>query len=91
MLRLGDEILPIYYFSSETLRAAIPLLVVIEGASRQYALRVDEIIGQQRASIIPFPKNVRAIQNAAGCAMLGEGEIGVVLDVNTAFLDKYLY
>jgi two-component system, chemotaxis family, sensor kinase CheA len=90
-LRLGDEMIPIYYFSRMSQDIAIPILIIIESAARLFALRVDEIIGQQRASILPLPQNMQGLRHAVGCVILGEGEIGVALDVNSFEAASDLY
>lgn len=87
MLRLDEDLVPVYTFPGTDQYSNEPLLIVIEGATRQYALMVNEIIGQQRATVLPLPLNMAGVQNAFGCVILGEGEIGLVLDINRVCLN----
>jgi two-component system, chemotaxis family, sensor kinase CheA len=83
LLRLDGDLLPVAPLSERPPESLVPLLLVIEGSHKAFALQVDEVIGQQRATILPIPKNIPGVQHAAGCAILVDGEIGLVLDPNS--------
>ena len=58
------------------------LLLVVETGERGVALAVDELIGQQQVLVQPLQGCLTDIQSVSGCAMLGEGDVGMVLDIN---------
>lgn len=58
------------------------LFVVAGKNGRQVALSVDELIGQQLVLIRPLQGVLSGIRGASGCALLGGGEVGVVLDMS---------
>jgi two-component system, chemotaxis family, sensor kinase CheA len=58
------------------------LLVIIEKDPQSIALDVDELIGRQSVLVRPLSGNLLNNRNTIGCALLGEGEIGMVLDLD---------
>jgi two-component system chemotaxis sensor kinase CheA len=83
MLRLEDELLPIQTLSGQ---AHVPtgegLLLVVETGGRGYALMVDELVGQQQVLTQPLSGHLAEVEFISGCALLGEGDVGVVLDLS---------
>jgi two-component system chemotaxis sensor kinase CheA len=57
------------------------LFVVAGKGPRRVAISVDEIIGQQLVLMRPLQGYLSLIRGATACALLGGGEVGVVLDV----------
>jgi len=68
----------------ETTRRALEdsIVVVTENAGKAYGFLVDEIIGQQQLVIKPMPKYLGSIDGVSGCAVLGNGEICLILDLS---------
>ena len=58
------------------------VLVVVEGRKGLSAFEVDEIIGQEQLRVIPLSGHLKSISGALGCTILGNGDIGIVLDIN---------
>lgn len=58
------------------------LFVVAGRNGRRVALSVDELIGQQLVLIRPLQGVLSGIRGASGCALLGGGEVGMVLDMS---------
>ena len=58
------------------------LLVIIEKDPQSIALDVDELIGRQSVLVRPLSGDLMNNRNTIGCALLGEGEIGMVLDLD---------
>jgi two-component system chemotaxis sensor kinase CheA len=44
---------------------------------------VDELIGQQQVLIQPLQGHLVAVPSVSGCALLGEGEVGMVLNLSS--------
>ncbi len=68
----------------ETVRKALEdsIVVVTENAGKAYGFLVDEIIGQQQLVIKPMPKYLGTVDGVSGCAVLGNGEICLILDLS---------
>jgi two-component system chemotaxis sensor kinase CheA len=58
------------------------LLLVVEKDSQSVALAVDELVGQQQMLIQPLQGCLTDIERVSGYALLGEGDVGMVLDLN---------
>ncbi len=56
------------------------LLIIIEGEGKRCALMVDELLGQQQVVIKSLGKSMGQIRGVAGGAILGDGQIGLILD-----------
>ena len=56
------------------------ILIVIEGSGRRCALMVDELLGQQQVVIKSLGKMFAGISGVSGGAILGDGQVGLVLD-----------
>ena len=57
------------------------LFVVAGKSKRRVALSVDELIGQQTVMIRPLLGYLSGIRGVTGCALLGSGGVGLVLDM----------
>lgn len=60
------------------------ILVMIESDQSQYGLFVDELIGEQQVVVKPLPdyiNNFNMISGLAGCTILGDGSISLILDL----------
>jgi len=58
------------------------LLVVVEADGRQVGLFVDDLQGQQQVSIKSLEKNFRRVPGVAGATILGDGRVGLILDIS---------
>nr|WP_255679792.1 chemotaxis protein CheW [Methylocystis sp. WRRC1] len=56
------------------------LFVVTGSRDQRIALSIDELIGQQLVLIRPMKGYLSAIRDVMGCALLGNGGVGMVLD-----------
>ena len=59
------------------------ILIMVENTNRPICIFVDEIIGQKQLVIKPIPDYLGHIEAVSGCAILGNGEICLILDVAT--------
>ncbi len=94
MLKLGrEEVLPVHCLravsSGEGIHAQNTaggqrhLFVVIGKQSHRVALLVDELMGQQLVLIRPLRGYLTGIRGVTGCALLGGGDVGMVLDIGS--------
>lgn len=56
------------------------LFVVLGKNGQRTAISVDELIGQQQVLIRPLQGYLSGIRGVTGCALLGSGDIGMVID-----------
>jgi two-component system chemotaxis sensor kinase CheA len=61
------------------------LLIVSESAGKQFCLMVDELIGKQEVVIKSLGETMRNIPGVAGGAILGDGRVGLILDIEGLF------
>ena len=88
LLRLEGESVQIQTFDGhEHTQDAPNLLVIVDRGQEPIAFGVDELIGRQQVLVRPLQGQFADIQNVSGCALLGEGQIGVVLDLDSVGLD----
>lgn len=60
------------------------ILIMVEYEHRKLCLFADELIGQQQVVVKNLPayiKKIRDIKGLAGCTMLGDGSISLILDI----------
>ena len=67
------------------------ILIMVNSDSSTYCLFVDELIGEQQAVIKPLPEYIQkhntGMHGIGGCAVLGDGSISLIIDINTLVRD----
>ncbi len=66
------------------------VLVVAEVEGQRYCLLVDELIGKQEVVIKSLGETFRTVAGVAGGAILGDGRVGLILDLDRLFKEKNL-
>jgi two-component system chemotaxis sensor kinase CheA len=61
------------------------LLIVAESEDRQFCVLVDDLIGKQEVVIKSLGPTLKNIPGIAGGAILGDGRVGLILDLNSLF------
>jgi len=61
------------------------LLVVTECQEQQFCLLVDEVLGKQEVVIKTLGETLKNIPGIAGGAILGDGRVGLILDLEGVF------
>jgi two-component system chemotaxis sensor kinase CheA len=59
------------------------VLVVAEGREQLYCIAVDQLIGKQEVVVKSLGKTYRDVPAISGGAILGDGRVGLVIDVNS--------
>jgi two-component system chemotaxis sensor kinase CheA len=59
------------------------VLVVVETAAKSFCLMVDEVIGKQEVVIKSLGDMFKRLPGIAGGAILGDGRVGLILDMDT--------
>jgi len=58
------------------------MMVMIETDSKAACLFVDRLVGEQQVVVKALPKYLKKVQGIAGCTILGDGGISLILDAN---------
>ena len=85
---LRDAFLPVvrlhrrFHITPRTTAFHQGTLIVCESEGRRFALFVDEVTGKQEVVSKPLGSGLEHVPGVAGCAILGDGRIGLILDVD---------
>jgi two-component system chemotaxis sensor kinase CheA len=91
MALIRGELLPVlrlYRRFGVTPRSEDPeqsVLLVTEVEGRRFGLLVDELIGKQEVVIKTLGETFKNIAGVAGGAILGDGRVGLILDLERLF------
>jgi two-component system, chemotaxis family, sensor kinase CheA len=58
------------------------MLVVVESEGRPFCLFVDDLVGKQEVVIKSLGETFKDVRGLAGCAILGDGRVGLILDID---------
>ena len=64
------------------------LLIVAESEGKSFCLMVDELIGKQEVVIKGLGETFRNTPGVAGGAILGDGRVGLILDLDGLYKDR---
>jgi two-component system chemotaxis sensor kinase CheA len=81
ILRLHEH----YGVHTETIDFTEGILIMVEQDDRTICIFADELIGQQQVVVKSLPnyiKNIKKIEGLAGCTLLGDGSISLILDIS---------
>lgn len=86
-----DEFYPVirihelYSIDTQVTKIEDGILIWVESGDRSYCLFIDELIGEQQVVVKPLPSYLNSfnIKNSgiAGCTILGDGNISIILDI----------
>jgi two-component system chemotaxis sensor kinase CheA len=81
ILRLHER----YKVKTEATKIEEGILIMLEGDARTFCLFADELLGEQEVVVKALPKYIsrmKKIDGLAGCTLLGDGNISLILDVD---------
>lgn len=93
MVMVRNRLLPVvrlhrkFSVKPKTECAAESLFVVAEAAGQRFCLMVDEFIGKQEVVIKSLGEGLKNIPGVAGGAILGDGRVGLILDLDGVYGD----
>lgn len=88
IVSIRGELLPVirlhdlYQVKTECLELGEGILIVVENDEKKCCLFVDEVIGQQQIVIKGLSSYLGHVQSISGCAILGDGDISMILDID---------
>lgn len=94
MVMVRNRLLPVvrlhrkFSVRPKTELAAESLFVVAETGGHRFCLMVDEFIGKQEVVIKSLGEGLKSIPGVAGGAILGDGRVGLILDLDGVYGDR---
>jgi two-component system chemotaxis sensor kinase CheA len=91
MLKEGDRLIPlirlknIYCAENDVKPPWEGLVVVVEAKGEKKGLLIDELLGKDEFVIKSLGANLEGIQGLSGGAILGDGRVGLILDIQGIF------
>jgi two-component system chemotaxis sensor kinase CheA len=70
-----------FQIPSSTVDPCQGLLVVAECDGQRFCLLVDDLVGKQEVVIKSLGETFKDVSGLAGCAILGDGRVGLILDM----------
>lgn len=80
ILRLHE----LYKIETSTVEISDGIIVVVESEGKHLCIFVDALVGEQQVVVKVLPKyirNFKKIRGIAGCTLLGDGSISLILDI----------
>ena len=80
ILRLHD----IYHVQTDVTHFTDGIIIMVEQDNKTLCIFADELIGQQQVVVKALPayiRNTKKVRGLAGCTLLGDGSISLILDV----------
>jgi two-component system chemotaxis sensor kinase CheA len=65
------------------------ILIVAESQGKQFCLFVDSLMGKQEVVIKGLGETFKGVSGLAGCAILGDGRVGLILDIEGIFRGRF--
>ncbi|HCH62676.1 MAG: chemotaxis protein CheA [Deltaproteobacteria bacterium] len=91
--RIRGQMLPVfrihqfYEIEPDSTNIHEGLLVVVEDGDDRLCLLVDELVGQRQTVIKPLSGYLGHVRGLAGCTVLGDGSISLIIDVAKLIVD----
>lgn len=57
------------------------IIVMVESGETSFCIFADGLIGEQQVVVKALPKYIKEVKGIAGCTLLGDGSISLILDV----------
>lgn len=85
VLRLHER----YQVATEVTDIYQGIIVLVEHNGKGACLFADELLGQQQVVIKALPRYIKKVEGLAGCALLGDGHISLILDMESIIHNQY--
>lgn len=87
ILRLHER----YHVNTFVTNFSDGIIIMVEQDEQTLCIFADELIGQQQVVVKSLPtyiKNIKKVTGLAGCTLLGDGSISLILDISGLFSRK---
>ncbi|MCX7748309.1 MAG: chemotaxis protein CheA [Clostridia bacterium] len=64
------------------------IIIVVENDAKRLCIFVDELLGEQQVVVKALPKYIKSIKGLAGCTLLGDGNISLIIDISSLISDR---
>jgi two-component system, chemotaxis family, sensor kinase CheA len=97
MVLVRNQLLPVvrlhrkFSVQPKTESASESLFVVAEAGGHRFCLMVDEFVGKQEVVIKSLGEGLKNIPGVAGGAILGDGRVGLILDLDGVYGDRTIF
>lgn len=91
MILIRGKCLPIvrlherYHVQTPVTQIPEGIVVILENDFRSICVFADELLGQQQVVVKALPGYIKKVRGLAGCTLLGDGSISLILDVSELF------
>lgn len=58
------------------------IMIMVEGENKRMCIFADALLGQQQVVVKALPKYIKRVNGVAGCTLLGDGDISLILNVD---------
>lgn len=58
------------------------IMVMVDGDLKSACIFADRLLGEQQVVVKALPKYIKKVKGIAGCTILGDGSISLIIDVN---------
>lgn len=58
------------------------IMVMVDGDLKSACIFADKLLGEQQVVVKALPKYIKKVKGIAGCTILGDGSISLIIDVN---------
>lgn len=72
----------LYNIKTDVTKLYEGIIMMVENEYKSICIFADSLIGEQQVVVKPMPKYVNKIRGIAGCTLLGDGSISLILDVS---------
>jgi two-component system chemotaxis sensor kinase CheA len=56
------------------------IILILENDGKIICLLADELLGEQQAVVKALPKYIKKVRGLAGCTLMGDGDISLIID-----------
>ncbi len=71
-----------YRINSKVEKLADGIMIMVENAGNRMCIFADALLGEQQVVVKALPKYIKKVKGIAGCTLLGNGDISLILDID---------
>jgi len=71
-----------YSINSEVENLTEGIMIMVENSGNRMCIFADALLGEQQVVVKALPKYIRKVRGIAGCTLLGNGDISLILDID---------